>query len=150
MTRFLFSEVAFEIVSKGTELTMIPFPTDIIHDEDEALDWWENEFAERCAALGCQVDGALLVREIVGSIKAIRRAALETPLSLTEAAKRTGHTPDHIGRLVRLGKLPNAGRKNAPRVRYTDLVGILKPKLAGSKLNGYDPASDARSLRVRR
>lgn len=129
---------------------MIPFPADQIHDEDSALDWWENEFAPCCASLGGQVDGALLVRELVGSLRIIRRAALDAPLTLTEAAKRTDLSRDHIGRLVREGKIPNVGERYAPRVRYRDLVTRIKPKLAGSNRKGYDPASDARSLRVRR
>lgn len=129
---------------------MIPFPADEIHDEDTALDWWQNEFAPRCASLGCQVDGALLAQEIVASIRSIRTAALDEPLTLTEAEKRTGRSRDHIGKLVRQGKIPNAGRKHAPRVRYRDLIARIKPKLAASKTKGYDLASDARSLRVRR
>jgi hypothetical protein len=129
---------------------MIPFPADEIHDEDAALDWWENEFAPCCAALGCQVDGALLVRELVTSLRTIRETLLDEPLSLTEAAERTGYTADHIGRLVREGKLPNAGRRNVPRVRARDLAKQCKPKLAARSAKAYDPDSDARSLRVRR
>ena len=129
---------------------MIPFPADKIHDEDAALDWWENEFAPCCAALGGRVDGALLVRELVTSLRTIREALLDEPLSLTEAAERTGYSADHIGRLVREGKLPNAGRTHAPRVRARDLVTQLKPKLAASSVKAYDPDTDARSLRVRR
>ena len=129
---------------------MIPFPADRVHDEDAALDWWENEFAPCCASLSGQVDGALLARQIVASIRTIRTTALDETLNLTEAAKRTDHSRDHIGRLVRKGKIPNVGRKYAPRVRYRDLIAVIKPKLAPSKSKGYDLASDARSLRVRR
>ena len=46
--------------------------------------------------------------------------------------------------------MPNAGRKNAPRVRIRDLVTHLKPKLAPFLSRAYDPDTDARSLRVRR
>jgi hypothetical protein len=46
--------------------------------------------------------------------------AAET-LSLTEAARASGYTPDHLGRLVAHGKIANAGRTNAPRIRRQDL-----------------------------
>jgi hypothetical protein len=144
------SQVPLKKERAEDQLLMIPFPADSIHDEDQALDWWENVFAECGATLGCLVEADRLAKAIVGSIKAIRGAAMHELLTLSEAGKRTGRTPDHIGRLVRLGQIPNAGRKNAPRVRYADLINAVKPKLARSKTNGYDPASDARSLRVRR
>jgi hypothetical protein len=42
-------------------------------------------------------------------------------LNLQEAARRSGYSPDHLGRLIREGKLPNAGRNHAPRIRAADL-----------------------------
>ena len=42
-------------------------------------------------------------------------------LTLTEAAGVSGLTASYLGDLVRAGKLPNAGRKYAPRVRRADL-----------------------------
>ena len=40
----------------------------------------------------------------------------ETTLSLVEAARESGYSRDHLGRLVRDGKIPNAGLPNAPRI----------------------------------
>ena len=45
----------------------------------------------------------------------------ETTLSLVEAARESGYSRDHLGRLVRDGKIPNAGRPNAPRIARRDL-----------------------------
>jgi hypothetical protein len=45
----------------------------------------------------------------------------EELVSLTEAARAKGYTPDHIGRLVRQGKLKDYGRPKAPRVRLSEL-----------------------------
>lgn len=42
-------------------------------------------------------------------------------LSLTEAARECGFTADHLGALVKRGKIPNAGRTGAPRIRRHDL-----------------------------
>jgi hypothetical protein len=129
---------------------MIPFPADEIHDIDAALDWWDDVFAPSCESLHDRVDAAPLAREIVSSIRAIRETSLHEPLSLAEAGRRYGYSADYIGRLVREGKVPNVGRKNAPRVRARDLLAVRKPKLAPSAGKAYDPDTDARSFRVRR
>lgn len=42
-------------------------------------------------------------------------------VTLTEAAQISGYSADHLGRLVRDGKLANLGRPKAPRVRTRDL-----------------------------
>ena len=42
-------------------------------------------------------------------------------LTLTEAAALSGYSADHLGWLVKKGKLRNYGRKNAPRLRRGDL-----------------------------
>jgi len=136
--------------SQRTSSGVFQFPADTITDEDTALTWWELEFAATCEAVGAQVNAALLVRQLVASLRLVRETALAETLSLTEAAERTGYSAEHIGRLVRQGRLPNAGRKNAPRVRLADLTLEVKPKLAGKSVRLYDPLSDARSLRVRR
>ena len=40
----------------------------------------------------------------------------ETTFSLVEASRDSGYSADHLGRLVRDGKIPNAGRPGAPRI----------------------------------
>ena len=45
----------------------------------------------------------------------------ETTFSLVEASRESGYTADHLGRLVRDGKIPNAGRPGAPRIARRDL-----------------------------
>ena len=92
------------------------FPRQSIQDEDTALDWWEHEFAPWCEAINVQCTAAILVHAVVSSIREIRGALLDTPLSLTEAAHASGYSRDHLGREVRAGRIPNAGRLNAPRI----------------------------------
>lgn len=46
-------------------------------------------------------------------------------LNLTEAAVESGYSTDHLGRMVREGKIPNAGRPGAPRIARRDLP--IKP-----------------------
>lgn len=54
-------------------------------------------------------------------------------LNLQEAARESGYSADHLGRLVREGKIPNAGRRNAPRVRRRDLP--KRPEAAAPRHN---------------
>ena len=50
----------------------------------------------------------------------------ETLLKLSEASRLSGYSSGHLGRMVRDGTIPNAGRPNAPRIRRKDL-----PRKAG-------------------
>jgi hypothetical protein len=65
-----------------------------------------------------------------------------TALTLTEAATESGYSPDHLGRQLRLGKLPNAGTKGRPRIRRAD----LPRRIAPTAFQPYDPDADARTL----
>ena len=60
---------------------------------------------ERCAA---DLEATLVERD-------------ETTFSLVEASRESGYSADHLGRLVRDGKIPNAGRPGAPRIALKDL-----------------------------
>ena len=42
-------------------------------------------------------------------------------LNLQDAAQLSGYSPDSLGRMVRRGKIPNAGRRGAPKIRLKDL-----------------------------
>lgn len=61
------------------------------------------------------------------------QAAEERTLTLTQASHLSGYGPDHLGRMVREGRVPNAGRKGAPRIRVRDL-----PRKAGLHQLGPD------------
>ena len=75
-------------------------------------------------------------------------AALDD-LTLAEAAQESGYSVDHLERLVREGKISNAGRRGKPMIRRSDLP-IRPRKLDGPRLPAYDPVTDARSLGSRR
>ena len=60
---------------------------------------------ERCAA---ELEDTIVERD-------------ETTFSLVEASRESGYSADHLGRLVRDGKIPNAGRPGAPRIALKDL-----------------------------
>jgi hypothetical protein len=56
-----------------------------------------------------------------GELEAALQAAQNQLLDLQEAAVESGYSSDHLGRLVREGRIPNAGRRNAPKIRRADL-----------------------------
>lgn len=72
----------------------------------------------------------------------------ERRLNLQEAAAASGYSSDHLGRLLREGRVPNAGRTHAPRIRAGDLP--LKPGRTRGARNGHDAAGVPRAHIVRR
>jgi hypothetical protein len=85
----------------------------------------------------------------VKSIEDALRARESQPLTLTEASLRSGYSADHLARLLRQGKLPNAGRRGAPRIRAGDLpVRQHQNDVAVVPRTEYDPITDARNLRL--
>jgi hypothetical protein len=84
---------------------------------------------------------------------AFREAALELEealhagedaVTLSEAERIGGYSADHLARLVREGKLPNVGRKHAPRIRRTDVP--LKPGHALTLERNADQLSPRRRI----
>ena len=71
--------------------------------------------------LGVHVDGARVAEEILADLEQLD-ASGEQLLTLVEAAAESGFSADHLGRLVRDGTIPNAGRPKAPRIRRRDLL----------------------------
>ena len=66
-------------------------------------------------------------RQCADDLEATLRSAALEDLTLTEASELSGYSVDHLARLVRDGKIPNAGRPRAPRIRRGDL-----PRRAGT------------------
>lgn len=100
------------------------------------------------ARFSVQVDGKALAEAVLADLALIAGEGGGDALTLREAAGESGYSPDHLSRLVREGRLPNVGRKHAPRVLRSDLPRRLKAKVANGKVDAYDAAADARSLRA--
>lgn len=115
----------------------------------EILERWTARQAE-WARLRVQLDGAALAGDIIADLEQIARDEQADELTLTAAAAISGYSTEHLGRLLRDGTIPNAGRKHSPRIRRSDLP--IRPKRRVAHANGasYDVLTDARSLRVRR
>ena len=80
---------------------------------------------------------------------AVREHADER-LTLAQAALRSGYSAEHLARLVREGRLANAGRRGSPRIRAGDLP-VRPPRgIAAARPRAYDPVADARAIAGRR
>lgn len=64
---------------------------------------------------------ATALEACASELDAALRRQNETALTLKEAARVTGYSAGHLGRLVRDGMIPNAGRPGAPRIAFRDL-----------------------------
>ena len=75
---------------------------------------------------------AIVLDRCAADLEATLQELDETTLSLVEAARESGYSADHLGRLVRDGKIPNAGRSGAPRIarRHLPRKAAAEPQLA--------------------
>jgi hypothetical protein len=70
------------------------------------------------------------------------RTAEDERLTLAQAAREANMHADTLRHLVSAGRIPNAGKKGAPRIRRKD----LPRRAAAAPSQSYDPAADALSL----
>jgi len=107
---------------------------------------WKR-LAETFSAWGAEDQAGVLTR-CTAELEAVLRKAEEEPLTLAEAARQSGYSADHLGRLLRAGKLPNAGRHNSPAILRKHLP--IKPGLRtmprSLTLLGASPGQIARSV----
>jgi hypothetical protein len=87
---------------------------------DELMGRWSQR-ADELKRLAANVDGQRLIAELLAELALLFREEDSQALTLREAAQESGYSPDHLGREVRAGRIPNVGRPNAPRIRRGDL-----------------------------
>jgi hypothetical protein len=102
---------------------------------------WETRRIE-LAKLHAQVDGAALIEGFLGDLESL--TGNEPAVSLVEASRRSGYSADHLGKLIRSGRLQNHGRLHAPAVRLSECP--KKTTLATNSGRAYNADADARSL----
>lgn len=103
--------------------------------------WTED--AARLEAYGATAQAKALQRAADDVLATL--ATLETDtLTLADAARESGYTADHLGRLVRRGEIENVGRPHAPRIRRSDL-----PRKASAKLLREHPTHASMDTRRR-
>ncbi len=79
-----------------------------------------------------------------GGLEAALRANESSTLTLPEAAAESGYSADRLRHMIAEGKIPNVGRKGAPRIRRANLP--VKPGRAKPAVSGFDAGAFARSL----
>lgn len=109
-------------------------------------DQWREE-AKRLRQYGAEPQAKTLeaaADELEERVAAIQQQRL-TP---GEAAEESGYSADHIRRLVREGKVPNAGDDSAAKIRRRDLP--LKPghRRSGGRTSNRSSGSRARVART--
>ena len=114
----------------------------------ELLSLWHTRQAEYEAS-SAMVDGTLVLKRMIRELETAIAAGRSETLTLSQASVESGFSVEHLARQIRTGRLENAGRKGAPRVRRGDLP--LKGRaMAATARSGYDISTDARSLTSRR
>lgn len=87
---------------------------------------WRQE-ADRDEQRGLR-DAAAMGRHFADELEAYEENYDNAILTLDEAASESGYSKDHLSLLILQGKLPNAGKKGAPRIARRDLP--RKPRTA--------------------
>jgi len=114
----------------------------------EVLAKWRAE-QRRFEALGALVDGAKLIGQLLHDIEAAEATEAAEIVPLAEAAEVSGYTSGHLSRLIREGRLANAGKRNSPALRRADLPrkpASLRSPQSRLKLLGAGPGQVARAI----
>lgn len=96
------------------------------------------------------VSGEVIANDILNDLATLDKTIMDRPLTLKESADESGYSIDHLGWLVRRGRIPNAGHRHAPRIKREDLPPAKSRGVAGKRKRAYDVDADARSLRIPR
>ena len=75
-----------------------------------------------------QAATAVVYEKCADQLEAVLELETEATLSLQEASAESGYSADHLGRMIREEKIPNAGKPGAPRIANKDLP--RKPDIA--------------------
>ncbi|MCC7134489.1 MAG: hypothetical protein IT352_17665 [Gemmatimonadales bacterium] len=115
---------------------------------DEFVTKWTTE-AEVMRQRGVLLNGALLLEAILRDFDAVTRGRAGELLTLTDGATESGYSAEYLGALIRQGKIQNAGRPHAPRIRRQDLprkASRLPDPPPSLKLVGATPRQIARAI----
>jgi len=102
---------------------------------------------EEAKALSAMAPIERVCDEVLADLGALEEDFERDVLTLGEAAAESGYSTDHLRRLIRDRKLPNAGRRHAPLVRRCDLPN--KPGHLRSVVLGINNAAPSREQIVR-
>ena len=104
---------------------------------DELLDQWERD-AETLRRRGATVQGDTLC-QCCEELRIARREEGEELLTLDQAAALSGYSKHYLRELLYAESIPNAGRRNRPRIRRRD----VPRKAPAMKAEGPDLTHEA-------
>lgn len=110
----------------------------------QIIEAWQTR-AHEWERLGVTVNGAQLCAEVVRDLQAMQVGGPET-LTLGEAAEASGYHPDSIARLIRKGRLQNAGTTHRPRVLRHELAAATRGRRSPSASATAQAAAAAHAL----
>ena len=113
------------------------FPAQMVLPADLPAEWRAQ--AEALREFGADAQ-AKAVDRCANRLEEALRQEGDALLTLPEAAEESGYSADHIGRLIRDGKIPNAGRSGAPRITRRDLP--LKVDRGGQSVSDNSRSGD--------
>ena len=108
----------------------------------ELVSRWQSR-RDEYARLGVLLDGAKLAAEILEDLHELETQEADELLTLTDAGRDFGLHPDSIGRAIREGRIPNCGRKNAPRVKRSDVARLTERRRSITKFGDQTGARPA-------
>ena len=112
-------------------------PAQMVLPADLPAEW--RALAEEFRHFGAEAH-ATAVDRCANRLEEALRHREDEQLTLQDAANESGFSADHLGRLVREGKIPNAGRPGAPRICRRDLP--IKASPSDASLPRTSPSSD--------
>lgn len=118
-------------------------PAKIVLPTDLPAEWRAQ--AEGLREFGADAQAKALDRCANRLEEALRQEG-DALLTLPEAAEESGYSSDHIGRLIREGRIPNAGRPGAPRIARRDLP--LKATQGHSAVPQHNRISDTSNAQI--
>ena len=97
-----------------------PHPTDVANALEQLEARWLDE-ASGYERDGVMVRGDRLLRRVAEEMRQAMRDFRLQPLTMRQAAQESGFTESRLRQLVAKKKIPNVGRKGAPRILRMDL-----------------------------
>jgi hypothetical protein len=91
----------------------------VIRGPEELVMLWRST-ADTLELFGGSVQ-AEAVRQCAKMLEESLQTAEDELLTLGQAERLSGYSAHHLGRMLREGRIPNAGRRHAPRIRTRDL-----------------------------
>jgi len=112
--------------------------------QGELLSRWSDR-RDVYARVAAVVDAAKLIAEFLHDLGELSITDESRALTLRAASEVCGYSVEHLARMVRQGKLRNAGRRYAPRIFASDLP--KRREFARTRARSYDVNADARTLK---